>query len=301
VSPAGVVGQVLAGVELGGTKVVCVVGTGPDDIVAELRLETRGPEETLGAAAAFLAEHAFDALGIASFGPVELRRGHPAWGSITTTPKPGWSGTEVVQALRRPAGTPVAFDTDVNGAALAETRWGSARDVDSVVYVTVGTGVGAGAVVGGRLVHGLVHPEVGHVPIPRRGGDDHPSACAYHPDCWEGLTSGPALAGRFGVRLEDAGAAVRDEAAALAAAYIGSGLRALVYTFAPERIVLGGGVTSLPALHARVRAALRDELAGYPGLPEHDEDAFVAPPALGDRAGSLGALALAGDALAHRA
>jgi fructokinase len=289
----------LAGVELGGTKVVCVVGTGPDDVAAELRLETRRPEETLGAAAAFLAEHSFDALGIASFGPVELRPADPAWGSITTTPKPGWSGVDVVRALRGAASVPVAFDTDVNAAALAEGRWGAARGIDSFVYVTVGTGIGGGVVTDGRLVHGLVHPELGHIPVARRPDDRHPSVCPYHPDCWEGLTSGPALMERFGMRLEDADDAVREEAAELAAGYLGAGLRTLVYALAPQRIVLGGGVASLPGLHERVRAMLHSELAGYPGLPEHDAAGFVVPPALGGRAGGLGALVLADEALAR--
>ena len=288
----------LGGVELGGTKVVCVAGTGPDDVHAEVEIPTRDPHATLAEVVSFFARHPVEALGIASFGPVELRPVNPRWGAITRTPNPGWSGADVAGPLGRALTVPVAFDTDVNGAALGEGRWGAARGLTSFVYVTVGTGIGGGAVVGGRLVHGLVHPELGHVPVPRQPGDDFESACPFHRDCLEGMTSGPALAARFGVRLEEADDETRGEAAALASAYLASGLRALVYALAPERIVLGGGVASLPGLHDLIRAALRDELGGYPGLPEHDDECFVVAPELGARAGSLGALVLAESALA---
>jgi fructokinase len=229
----------LAGVELGGTKVVCLVGTGPDDVNAELQRPTREPESTLAEVAAFFRQHPVEALGIASFGPVELRRRSPGWGSITRTPKPGWSGIDVAGPLGRALGVPVAFDTDVNGAALGEGRWGAARGLNTFVYVTVGTGIGGGAVVGGRVLHGLVHPEFGHIPVPPQPGDVFTGVCPFHRDCLEGMTSGPALAARFGMRLEEADERSRGEAAALAAGYLASGLRTLVYALAPQRIVLG--------------------------------------------------------------
>lgn len=290
--------MLLAGVELGGTKVVCLVGSGPDDVVAETRIATRYPDGTLAEIVAFLEPHPIDALGIASFGPVELRRGHPAWGHVTRTPKPGWDGADVAGAIGRALGVPVGFDTDVAGAALGEGRWGAALGLESFLYVTVGTGIGGGAVSGGRVVRGLVHPEMGHIPLPRLPGDGFAGSCPFHGACFEGLASGPALAARFGTRLEDADGATREEAAELASEYIAMGLASLVYALAPERIVLGGGVADLPGLHARVRRHLVARLAGYPGLPEHEDDAFVVPPALGGRAGVLGALVLAGDAAA---
>ena len=284
---------VLGGVELGGTKVACLAGTGPDDVRSETRISTGDPATTLAAVVAFFVANPVEALGIASFGPVELRRRHPDWGRVTRTPKPGWDGADVAGALRRGLGVPVGFDTDVNGAALGEGRWGAARGLGSFLYVTVGTGIGGGAVSGGRLVTGLVHPEMGHIAVPRVAGDDFAGVCPFHGDCLEGLACGPALAARFGVRLEDADDGVRAEAAALAAAYLALGLRSLVYALAPERVVLGGGVAGLPGLVDGVGAALRRELAGYPGLPEHDDPAFVVAPELGARAGVLGALVLA--------
>lgn len=283
----------LGGVELGGTKVVCLAGTGPDDIRAEARIETRDPASTLDDVAAFFAEHPVDALGIASFGPVELRSSHPAWGHVARTPKPGWSGADVAGRLGRAVAAPVAFDTDVNGAALGEGRWGAAAGLDSFLYLTVGTGIGGGAIADGRVVRGLVHPEMGHIPLPRLPGDDFAGTCPFHGACFEGLVSGPALAARFGGRLEEADDATLGEAAELAAAYVAVGLMSLVYALAPERIVLGGGVADLPGLHARVHRQLMSCLAGYPGLPEHADAAFVVPPALGGRAGALGALVLA--------
>lgn len=285
------------GVELGGTKIVCLVGTGPEDIHAETRIATCDPEPSLADVVAFFAEHPVEALGIASFGPVELRRDNPAWGSITRTPKPGWSGADVAGTLGRALGVRVAFDTDVNGAALAEGRWGAARGLSSFLYVTVGTGIGGGVMSDGRIVHGLVHPEIGHILVPRQPGDDFPGTCPFHGDCWEGMTSGPALATRFGRRLEDADGPTRDEAAALAATYLASGFCTLVYALAPQRIVLGGGVAGLPGIHGAVGAALRDGLGGYPGLLEHEDGGFVVPPGLGARAGSLGALILAEQAV----
>lgn len=287
----------LGGVELGGTKVACLVGTGPREVVAETRIATANPETTLAAVTAFFAGQTIDALGIASFGPVELRRGHPEWGLLTRTPKPGWSHVDIAGSLGRALQVPVGLDTDVNGAALGEGRWGATAGLASFAYVTVGTGIGGGAVSGGRLIHGLVHPELGHLPVTRQDGDDYPGRCPFHGDCWEGMAGGPALAERYGGRLEDAAPEVRTAATTLAAGYIASGLRSLVYALAPERIVVGGGVSELPGFHAAVRAALRRELAGYPGLPEHDADVFVVPPALGGRSGTLGALVLAEQAL----
>jgi fructokinase len=284
----------LGAIEAGGTKFVCLAGSGPDDVVAETVFPTGAPEETVARAVGFLRGlDGLDAVGIASFGPLELRPSHPGYGSIATTPKPGWAGTPLLARLRDALAVPVAIDTDVGAAALAEGRWGAAQGLDAFVYVTVGTGIGAGAVVGGRLVHGLVHPEMGHVPVPRRPGDDYAGSCPFHADCLEGLASGPALAGRWGRPGEELAGDVLDRATALEAAYLAVAVRTLVYTLAPERVVIGGGVSRLPGLFPRLRVELARELGGYPGLAEHARDDFVVPAALGRRAGALGALLLA--------
>lgn len=286
------------GIEAGGTKFVCVIGTGPDDIGEPLRIDVTGPAETLEAALGFFrravaAGTRLDAIGIGSFGPVELRPGHPRYGSITTTPKPGWSGTDVVGPFAAAFGVPVGFDTDVNAAALAEGRWGAARGLGSFVYLTLGTGIGGGAVVEGRLLHGLGHPEMGHVAVPRRPGDRFDGVCPFHGDCFEGMASGPAIAARFGRRAEHLEGADRAAAADLVGFYLAAGVRSLVYVLAPERVVVGGGLSGMPGVVAAARAQLRVQLAGYPGLEEHAGSEFLVPAMLGGRAGPAGTLILA--------
>jgi fructokinase len=293
----GTLGGVLAGIELGGTKIVCLVGTGPDDIVDECRIATRDPASTLAEVRAFLEPHTVAAVGIASFGPVELRHGHPGFGHITRTTKPGWSHTDVVGGIVGNRGVPVGFETDVNGAALGEGRWGAAAGLRSYLYLTVGTGIGGGAVSNGLIVGGLGHTELGHVPVPRHPDDTLAGVCPFHGDCFEGLASGPAHMARLGKRLEDATREEQVRAGELATWYIAAALRGFVYSYAPERIVVGGGVASLPGLLPAVAVRLVDELAGYPGLPEHAADGFVTRPQLGGRAGTLGALVLAERAL----
>jgi fructokinase len=233
------------------------------------------------------------AIGIASFGPVELRRSQRRWGFITTTPKSGWSDVDVVGPIRRALGVPVGFDTDVDGAALGEGRWGAARGLDTFVYVTVGTGIGAGAVAEGQIIHGLVHPEIGHLSVPRQPGDGYAGGCPFHGDCLEGMASGTALAARWGCPIERLKGNQLRAATELAAAYLAAGLRNIVYALAPQRIVIGGGVASLPELFPLLRARLLAALANYPGLPEHTADDFVVPAEFGSLAGPLGALVLA--------
>ena len=292
---------ILGGVEAGGTKLVCVSGTADGRILAERRIATGDPAPTLAAAVAFFRDEAAAgrraaAVGVASFGPLDLRPG-PGHGRILATPKPGWSGADPAGALRDALGVPVAVDTDVTAAALAEGRWGAARGLASYAYVTVGTGIGVGAVVGGRPVHGLPHPEAGHLGVPRQAGDDFPGLCPFHGDCLEGMASGPAMAGRWGAPPEDLEGAARERALELEAAYLAAGLRAIVYALAPERIVMGGGVAGMDGLVALTGARLRAALGGYPGLPEHDDPGFVRAAALGAAAGPRGALILAAGAI----
>lgn len=287
----------LGGIEAGGTKFVCLIGTGPDDVAETLRIDVTDPGATIGEALAFFrraidAGTPVEAIGIGSFGPVELRPGHPRYGSITMTPKPGWSGTDFVGPFAA-LGIPIGFDTDVNAAALAEGRWGATRGSDSFVYLTVGTGIGGGAVVGGRVVHGLGHPEMGHVAVPRRAADRFDGVCPFHGDCLEGMASGPAVAARFGRRAEHLEGADREAAAGLVGFYLAAGVRSLVYALAPKRIVVGGGLSAMPGVIDAARVELRAQLAGYPGLPEHDDPEFLVPALLGGMAGPAGTLILA--------
>lgn len=294
--------QQYGAIETGGTTFVCLVGTGPDDVVAETQFPTTDPATSLDQSVAFFREATAAGIellgvGIASFGPVELRIGAPNYGFVTKTPKSGWSNIDVAGTVQAALALPVGFDTDVNGAALGEGRWGAARELETFVYLTVGTGIGGGAIVDGRPAHGLVHPEMGHMAVPREPADDFPGVCPFHGDCLEGMASGTSLAERWGRRPEELEGAELVLAVELEASYLAAGLRNIVYTLAPKRIVLGGGVSKLPGLLPRVRQKLRQQLAEYPGLPEHQSDEFVQAPVLGDRAGALGALVLAEQAV----
>lgn len=286
------------GLEAGGTKFVCIIGTGPDDIVDVLRIDVGSPDGTLESALAFFQRATasgvhLEGFGIASFGPLELRPGHPHYGSITNTPKPGWSGTDLIGRFVETLGVPVGFDTDVNAAALAEGRWGGARSIDAWIYLTLGTGIGGGAVVDGRLVHGRGHPEMGHISIQRRSGDRFDGICPFHGDCFEGLASGPAVEARYGRRAETLTGQERMAAVELVGYYLAVGARSLTYALAPERIVVGGGLGLMDGVIDAARAALDLQLGGYPGLPEHRAASFLVPAELGAMAGPTGALMLA--------
>lgn len=283
------------GIEAGGTKFVCAVGTGPDDLRAVARFPTTTPAETVARVVAFFRQQPEPvvAVGIGSFGPVDPDPRSPTYGTITTTPKPGWGGTPLRQMIEEALGVPVALDTDVNAAALGEHRWGAAKGLDTFVYLTVGTGVGGGAMVGGRLVHGLVHPEMGHILLPRRDDDPYPGGCPFHRSCLEGLAAGPALAARWGTRAEHL--PPDHPAWDLEAHYLALGLAAIICTLSPQRIILGGGVMQQAHLFPLVRRKVQETLAGYiqsPAILDHI-DQYIVPPALGDRAGVLGAIALA--------
>jgi fructokinase len=289
------------GIEAGGTKFVCAVGTGPDDLREMTRFPTTAPEETIGRAIAFFQEQAgrepLDAVGIASFGPVDPNPASPTFGTITTTPKPGWTHTEFAGRVARALGVPVGFDTDVNGAALGEHRWGAARGLDTFIYLTIGTGIGGGALVNGRPLHGLVHPEMGHICLPHdRAADPFPGSCPYHGDCFEGMANGPAIERRWGERGEHL--PPDHPAWPLEAHYIALALMTFVTMLSPQRIILGGGVMQQAQLFPMVRRQVQALLNGYIQAPEILEgiDAYIVPPALGGRAGVLGALALAKEA-----
>jgi fructokinase len=283
----------IAGLELGGTKCVVILATGPDDVRARETIATTDPVATLAAIEAVLDGWRFDAIGVASFGPLELNPAMPDYGSITATTKPGWSGTDIVDRLKARFAKPIAFQTDVNGAAIAEARWGAAQGMATHAYITIGTGVGVGLVAGGRPVQGVAHGEAGHMRVPRAPGDSYAGWCPFHGDCVEGLIAGPALAERFGrpgQELPDDGPQwdlfVHD---------LGGLLHNLVATAAPERIAIGGGVIATrPHLFPRLRARLAGSLGGYGSLRAYVEqlDRRLGPPGLGAMAGPLGAIAL---------
>lgn len=291
----------VAGVELGGTKCVCLLASGPDNVRDTVRIPTTTPDETLGAIRGVLARWragpGFEALGVGSFGPLELDDRSPAFGAVVATPKPGWSGTDL-KRLGVGLDVPMAIDTDVNGAALAEGRWGAAQGLRSFAYVTVGTGIGVGVLVEGRSIRGLGHAEAGHLRVARLPGDAFAGVCPYHGDCVEGLAAGPAIAaraGRSGLELTP-----DDPTWTPAIHALGGLLHNLVLTTAPERILIGGGVADGQGwLFPRLRTALLDSLAGYATADRiaADIDRFVSPPGLGAQAGPLGAVALALDGL----
>lgn len=282
-------------IEAGGTKLRCTVGTAPGDLRAEARIETRGPEETLAETVRFFREHGAGvvALGLGCFGPVDLENSSPTYGHITTTPKPGWAHVDVVGALRDGLGLPVGFETDVGAAALGEGRWGAARGLADFAYVTVGTGIGGAVVAGGSVVHGLVHPELGHLLVPRASGDDFAGACPYHGDCLEGMASGVALRARWGV---DPTTLAEDHPAwALEAHYLAAGLANLILVASPRRVVLGGGVMERARLLPLVRERVARLLGGYVAARQLGEDiaSYLVAPGLGHRSALCGALLLA--------
>ncbi|HKP17170.1 MAG TPA: ROK family protein [Gaiellaceae bacterium] len=279
------------GIEAGGTKWTCAIGTGPNDLDLVETFATTTPAETIGHAVEFFERAGpVDAIGIGCFGPVDVDAASPTWGYITSTPKPGWANTDVAPEIRRRLAVPVAFDTDVNAAALGEQRWGTARGLDTFCYITIGTGIGGGAVAGGRLVHGLLHPEFGHIRIPHdRAADPFAGACPYHGDCWEGLAAGPAIEARWGQRAEEL--LDRDDVWALEADYVALGIVCVTCVLSPQRVIVGGGVGSVPGLLDRVHPRVDALLNGYLDLPAPEE--YVVAPGLGPRSGVLGAIALA--------
>ncbi len=289
-------------IEAGGTKFVCALVDGSCKIREERRFPTTDPGATLRQACQFFHEASIllrppSAIGVAAFGPVDLRRGSSSYGCIGKTPKPGWSGTDIVGVLAREFACPIGFDTDVNAAALAEHRWGAARDVDSMVYVTVGTGIGGGVISRSAPIHGLMHPEIGHI-HPRRHALDRSFAgvCPFHGDCLEGLASGPAIVARSGRELGEIEPGHPQWE--IEADYIGQLCAQLVLTVSPQRIVLGGGVMTQTELVVPIRRRMLHWLGGYVARPEilDDVDNYVVSPALHARSGVLGAVLLAMDA-----
>jgi fructokinase len=276
-------------VEAGGTKFVLGVATDKDNIEATTRIDTTTPEETIGAVLDWFREQGkLDAIGVASFGPLELDRLSPHWGHIGQTPKPHWSEADIAGPLQRAFDCLIAIDTDVNGAAFAEYHWGGGQGQRSMLYFTIGTGVGGGAIVDGKILHGLSHPEMGHIRLPLHPDDlAFAGNCPFHGACLEGLASGPAIQARWGMSLSQL--PVDHPAHDIIAFYIAQTVVTMQAIFAPGRIIFGGGVMGTPGLIERVR---QQAVALASGYFRGDPNEIVVLPVLGDKAGLLGALAL---------
>ncbi|MFC5700715.1 ROK family protein [Cohnella faecalis] len=279
-------------IEAGGTKIVCGIGNAEGKIEERISIATEEPRQTIQKVAEFFNNKNVEAIGVGSFGPINLDRGSPAYGSITTTPKPGWSNYPILAVLKQEFNVPFGWDTDVNAAAYGESMWGAAKGLDSCIYITIGTGIGMGIYMEGKSVHGLVHPEGGHILIRRHSEDEFAGACPYHQDCLEGLASGPAIEKRWGLKgieLPNSHPAWEMEAY-----YIGQAVANAVLMLSPKKVILGGGVMQQKHLFPMIQREVQSNLKGY----VHSEhllekiDQYIVKPGLGDNAGLCGALAL---------
>jgi fructokinase len=290
--------NLFGGIEAGGTKFVCAVGSSPEDFQNEIRYETTTPDETIQRSIEYFKDQNrrqnIIAIGIGSFGPVDLNPASSSYGFITSTPKSGWQNNDFYGRVKRALNIPVGFDTDVNAAALGEFEWGAAQGLSDFIYLTVGTGIGGGGMINGKLMHGLLHPEMGHIFIPRHALDDYQGSCPYHQNrCFEGLASGPAMENRWGMKAEN----LSDDHAAwdLEAEYIALALTNYICTLSPQRIIIGGGIMQQPTLLPLIHKYLPKMLNDYIRVSEIVENiaTYVVSPGLGNKAGILGAIALA--------
>lgn len=283
--------MILGALEAGGTKMVCAIGNEKGEIEQRISFPTETPEVTLPAMGKFFREYQIEALGIGCFGPIDLNRASKTYGYITTTPKLAWQNCDIVGYFRRELNVPVGFDTDVNGSALGEATWGITRGLENSMYITIGTGVGAGIIVNGKLLHGMLHPEAGHILLKPHPKETYGGKCPFHKNCFEGLAAGPAIEARWGkkgVQLAD-----QDEVWALEAYYIGQALVDYITVLSPQRIVLGGGVMHQEQLLPLIRREVKEQLAGYIVTKElEDLESYIVLPSLKDNQGIMGALKL---------
>lgn len=282
----------IGGIEAGGTKMVCAVGDEKGELFERVTIPTRQPEETFEEMIRYFSDKQIEALGIGCFGPVDLNRSSATYGFITSTPKPGWENTDVVGRFQKALSVPVGFDTDVNGAILGEVMLGAAKGCENAIYITVGTGIGVGVYVNGGLLHGLVHPEGGHILLAKHPKDTYSGKCPYHGCCFEGLASGPAIEERWGKKAE----MLADEMNVweLESYYIAQAITNYILTYSPQKIILWGGVMHQNQLFEQIRAKVPELLSGYiqhPAVTEKIAD-YIVPPALGDNPGILGAIQL---------
>ncbi len=289
--------MLIGGIEAGGTKMVCAVGDENGVVKDRTSFPTRQPEETFADMIAYYRNWDIQALGIGCFGPLDLNRQSRTYGYITKTPKPGWGNCDIVGAFKDALGVPVGFDTDVNGAVLGEVTWGAAKGLDSAIYITIGTGVGVGVYVNGGLLHGLVHPEGGHILLIRHPKDTYEGKCPFHKNCVEGLAAGPSIEARWGKKAAEL--ADRDEVWEMEAYYIAQAITDYIFSYSPQKIILWGGVMHQEKLFGMVRKEVLNLLNGYVAhemITEHI-DQYIVPPALGEDPGIMGAIKLGLDAL----
>lgn len=282
----------IGAIEAGGTKIICGIGNEHGEIEKKINFPTESPHIVFNKIREFFEGEQIDALGVGTFGPIDVNRSSSTYGYITSTPKPGWGNIDIIGQLKQYIDVPIGFDTDVNGAALAEALWGSAKGLKSCVYYTIGTGVGVGVYVEGNLVHGLLHPEAGHIPVKRHPQDSFEGFCPYHGDCLEGVAAGPAIEKRFGKKGHEL--SKDHEAWKIEAYYLGQALMSTILLLSPERIILGGGVMHQEQLFPLIREEVKHNLNGYvqhPMILEHI-DQYIIAPGLGDNAGLSGAIAI---------
>ena len=281
--------------EAGGTKMVCAVGDENGHIIEQISIPTRTPAETVPEMLAYFRQKAVAALGIGCFGPLDLNRESATYGYITTTPKEGWANYNIVGAFRDALQIPVGFDTDVNGSLLGEVTYGDSRGLQNVVYITIGTGIGGGVMSGGKLLHGMLHPELGHMLMRPHPSDPYPGKCPFHKNCLEGMAAGPAIEARWGAKGKDL--ADRKEVWKTEAYYLGQAIVNLILTLSPERIILGGGVMHQMQLFEMIRAEVKQQLNGYLVTPQlQDMEHYIVPASLHDDQGIMGCIKLAIDA-----
>ena len=281
----------LGALEAGGTKMVCAIGNENGEIFERISIPTETPEITLPKLIEYFKDKEIEALGIGCFGPIDVNRNSETYGYITTTPKLAWANCDIVGAFKKALNIPVGFDTDVNGSALGEATWGITKGLENSVYITIGTGVGMGIMSNGKLLHGMLHPEAGHILMRRREDDHYEGKCPYHKTCLEGLAAGPAIEerwGKKGIELQD-----RDEVWDLEAYYLAQALTDYILILAPQLIILGGGVMHQEQLFTRIRAYVKEMLNGYIKTKElEDIDHYIVPASLHDDQGIMGALEL---------
>lgn len=289
--------KLFGGIEAGGTKFVCAIGSGPDDIRKRVRIDTTSPDETIAEVIGFFnqnkSSHPVTSLGIGSFGPLDLDPNSETYGFITSTPKIGWQNINLLGEISSALKIPVKIDTDVAAAGITEFKWGAAKNCNNFIYLTVGTGIGGSIIINGSSLRGLIHPEMGHVYVPRIEGDDFVGACEYHKNCLEGMASGTALNKRWGERAEHLS---EDHPAwELEAGYLAIGLVDFILTVSPERIVIGGGVMNNNGLIKLIRNRVKHYLNGYLQSPflESDINNYIVLPKLQNNSGILGAIAMA--------
>lgn len=286
----------LGALEAGGTKMVCAVGNEKGEIFDKISIPTQTPQDSMPKMTAYFKENNIEALGIGSFGPIDLHKKSPTYGYITSTPKKPWTDYDIVGNFRKELACPIEFDTDTNAAALGEACFGITKGLDNSMYITIGTGVGVGIFVENRLLHGMLHPEAGHIILARHPEDTYKGKCPFHANCFEGLAAGPAIEERYGrkaIELAD-----RDDVWEMEAFYIAQALVNYTLTVSPKRIVLGGGVMHQKQLFPLIRQQFKNLLNGYVKTKElEDLDTYIVPSVLHDNQGILGCLKLAENAM----